>query len=224
MPSGFFVTFEGGEGAGKSTQIARLRQRLERAGVDVVATREPGGSPKAERLRRAILAGAGRAFGPFAEALMFSAARMDHLDALIRPALARGAVVLCDRFADSTRVYQGVLGAADPALVARLEDVVLDGTVPDLTFVLDISVEVGMRRAAQRRRGQGEAADRFEAEERPYHEGLRRAFRTLAEQEPSRCVLIDGERDADLVEAEIWRVMQRRLPDRLLEAARNHVA
>ena len=147
MPEGRFITFEGGEGAGKSTQVERLRQRLEARGTMVVTTREPGGSPRAERIRQSLLSGEAKGFGPFAEALMFSAARMDHLDQTIRPALERGAFVLCDRFADSTRAYQGVLGAVDEALIEKLERAVVDETRPDLTFILDVPADIGLGRA-----------------------------------------------------------------------------
>ncbi|HVL71884.1 MAG TPA: dTMP kinase, partial [Beijerinckiaceae bacterium] len=151
MAQGRFITFEGGEGAGKSTQIARLARRLTERGLDVVVTREPGGSERAERIRSTVLQGAAKALGPFAEALMFSAARRDHLDKTIRPALARGAVVLCDRFSDSTRAYQGADGGAEPGLIDALERVVVEETRPDLTLVLDLPAQEGLARAARRR-------------------------------------------------------------------------
>jgi dTMP kinase len=206
--SGRFITFEGGEGAGKSTQIQRLLQRLQRAGIKTLTTREPGGSPKAERIRESVLSGAAKAFGPFAEALLFSAARLDHLEHTIRPALARGEFVLCDRFADSTRAYQGALGRIDAALIDGLERAVVEDTRPDLTFVLDLPADVGLARAAERRTG---AADRFEGEDIAFHEALRRAFLDIARQAPQRCVVVDANRPADLVEADIWRVVEQRL-------------
>ncbi len=141
-PRGVFITFEGGEGAGKSTQIARLAATLRaQGGREVVTTREPGGTKRAEGFREALLRGVAKPFGPFAEALMFAAARIDHVDGLIRPALARGAIVLCDRFADSTRAYQGAAGGLDPALIASLERVTLEGLRPDLTLILDLPAE-----------------------------------------------------------------------------------
>ncbi len=146
--SGRFITFEGGEGAGKSTQIARLLDCLKAEGLDAIATREPGGSPKAERIRESVLSGAAQSLGPFAEAILFSAARIDHLRETIRPALARGAFVLCDRFADSTRAYQGVLGHIDASLMRALEWATIGDTRPDLTFILDVPAEVGLARAA----------------------------------------------------------------------------
>jgi dTMP kinase len=208
---GHFITFEGGEGAGKSTQIQRLLQRLQSAGVNALTTREPGGSPKAERIRDSVLSGAAKAFGPLAEALMFSAARLDHLEQTIRPALARGEFVLCDRFADSTRAYQGALGRIDAALIRALERAVVEDTRPDLTVMLDLPAEVGLARAAERRAGAGTRADRFEGEDSAFHEALRQAFLDIARQEPARCVVIDANRDAELVEADIWRVVRERL-------------
>ena len=209
--SGRFITFEGGEGAGKSTQIARLARRLTDRGIEAVATREPGGSPKAERIRRKVLAGAAKPFGPLAEALMFSAARIDHLKETIRPALARGAFVLCDRFADSTRAYQGVLGNIDPSVMRALEDATIGDTRPDLTFILDVPADTGLGRAAERRRASGEGADRFEREDAGFHARLRDAFLDIARREPGRCVVIDGSRDPDLVEADIWSSVTERL-------------
>jgi len=213
--SGFFITLEGGEGAGKSTQIRRLAARLEALGHDVVVTREPGGSPRAEAIREAILSGKGKPYGPFAEALMFSAARKDHLEKTIRPALARGKVVLCDRFADSTRAYQGASGALDPKLITGLERVVVGDTRPDLTLILDLPPETGLARA-DRRRGDSEAGiDRFEAENIQFHKKLREVFHDISREEPKRCALIDADRDAELVELDIWQMVKNRLGHRL---------
>ncbi|MGY6568058.1 MAG: dTMP kinase [Salinarimonas sp.] len=213
--SGLFITLEGGEGAGKSTQIRRLAARLEALGHDVVVTREPGGSPRAEAIREAILSGKGKPYGPFAEALMFSAARKDHLDQTIRPALARDAVVLCDRFADSTRAYQGASGALDPQLITGLERVVVGETRPDLTLILDLPPETGLARANKRRGDTTAEIDRFESENLQFHKKLRRAFHILSEEEPQRCALIDADRDAELVELDIWQTVKDRLGHRL---------
>ena len=211
-PRGVFITFEGGEGAGKSTQIARLAETLRRAGGrEVVTTREPGGTPRAEALRAALLEGVAKPYGPFAEALMFAAARIDHIEALIRPALARGAIVLCDRFSDSTRAYQGAAGGLDPALIASLERVTLEGLRPDLTLILDLPPESGLARA--RRRGEGSETDRFEAEALGFHERLRAGFRAIAEAEPERCLVIDASPDPDVVEAAIRAGLAARRPD-----------
>jgi dTMP kinase len=208
-----FITFEGGEGSGKSTQIIRLAGRLEALGERVLVTREPGGSPKAERLRSALLSGTARRHGPFAEALLFAAARLDHLRATIRPALAEGKIVLSDRFSDSTRVYQGVLGAVPEATLAAFDRLVVEDTRPDLTFILDVPAETGLARAAERRRRRGEAADRFEAEALADHERLRQAFRALAAAEPGRCVLVDAAEPAEAVEEAIWTVAKVRVLD-----------
>ncbi|MDB5628528.1 MAG: thymidylate kinase [Tardiphaga sp.] len=208
-PRGVFVTFEGGEGSGKSTQIKLLAERLARDGRDVVVTREPGGSPGAKILRHVILAGVGKLLGAEAETLLFAAARDDHVRAVIAPALARGQWVLCDRFFDSTRAYQGRVGGVDRALMESLQRVTIGELKPDVTFILDVPVEVGMRRATARR---GAAApDRFEAETIAFHQALRDAYQAIAAAEPARCVLIDADRDADTVAAAIWSALPARL-------------
>ncbi|WP_204262631.1 dTMP kinase [Methylobacterium sp. BTF04] len=209
-----FITFEGGEGAGKSTQIARLAAHLRaRTGRSVVTTREPGGSAKAEEIRAALLSGLAKPHGPFAEALLFSAARIDHLDTLIRPALARGETVLCDRFSDSTRAYQGAAGGLDPDILMRLEHVVVGETRPDLTLILDLDPAAGLARAAARAKdAQAEGIDRFEAEALEFHTRLRAAFRTIAEAEPVRCAVIDAGQAPDAVEAAIRATVAARLP------------
>jgi dTMP kinase len=206
---GRFITFEGGEGTGKSSHAKLLADRLESVGLEVVVTREPGGSLGAEIIRHVILSGAAKPFGPAAEAILFAAARDDHLAQTIRPALARGAWVICDRFADSTRVYQGILGKVDLDLILALERIVVGNDKPDLTIVLDVPVEQGLARAAKRR-GAG-AADRFEAEAAEYHVKLRDAFRSLAAQNPDRCVLIDTTPPRPEVAGHIWNDVQSRL-------------
>jgi dTMP kinase len=209
---GRFITFEGGEGSGKSSHAKRLAQRLEELGIDVVLTREPGGSLGAEIIRHVVLSGAAKPFGPAAEAILFAAARDDHLAQTIRPALARGAWVICDRFADSTRVYQGVLGEVDPNLIRALERIVVGDDKPDLTIILDVPVAQGLKRAAKRR-GAG-AADRFEAEAVEYHVKLQEAFRALAAEEPDRCVLIDTTAPREVVAERIWSEVRTRLRPR----------
>ncbi|MDF2598643.1 MAG: thymidylate kinase [Methylobacterium brachiatum] len=210
---GAFITFEGGEGAGKSTQVARLAATLRaRSGRTVCVTREPGGSPRAEEIRAALLGGVAKPYGPFAEALLFSAARIDHLDRLIRPALRRGEIVLCDRFIDSTRAYQGAAGGLDPAVIAALERVVVGPTRPDLTLILDLPPEDGLARAAGRGAGTGQGADRFEAESLAFHTRLREAFLAIARAEPQRCAVIDAARDPDSVESAIRAIVASRLP------------
>lgn len=187
---GRFITFEGGEGTGKSTQARLLADRLRALGIEVVLTREPGGSPGAEVVRHVLLSGVAKPLGEAAEAILFAAARDDHIRATIAPALARGAWVVCDRFADSTRVYQGALGHVDDKLIRALERVTVGELRPDLTFILDAPAELGLDRA-RRRRGDG-STDRFESESLSFHEELREEFRLLAMAEPRRCVLIDA--------------------------------
>jgi dTMP kinase len=204
---GRFITFEGGEGAGKTTQIRRLARALNTSGIETVVTREPGGSPGAEALREVLLSGGGKPFGAFAETILFSAARIDHLEVTIRPALHSGKWVLCDRFLDSTRAYQGVLGQVEPGLIRSIERIVVGATMPDLTLILDLPARDGLARA-RARSGQ---TDRFESEGLVFHERVRHAFQALAEAEPKRCVLIDATRPVDAIAAEIFAVVQRRL-------------
>lgn len=206
MERGLFITFEGGEGAGKSTQIQRLAARLRVKGYKLVVTREPGGSPGAEAVRHVLLSGAAEPLGSTMEALLFSAARADHVDQLIRPALQRGEVVLCDRYIDSSRVYQGVTGDLDPDLMGEIERVAIDGMMPDLTVILDIDPQTGLKRAAARRE-QGEGADRFEKEELETHARRRQAFLDIARSEPERCVIVDATLDPDIVEDAITEVV-----------------
>jgi dTMP kinase len=203
-----FITFEGGEGAGKSTQVELIAGRLRAYGNEVVTTREPGGSPEAERLREIILSGQAKNFGAFAETALFSAARIDHLRTTIEPALARGEWVVCDRFLDSTRAYQGALGNLDPRIVRALERVVVGNNMPGLTLILDLEPEEGLRRA--RLRSRGNEPDRFEAEEIDYHRSLRRAFLDIAAAEPDRIRVIDGGNTADRVADAVWREISQR--------------
>ncbi len=210
MKRGAFITLEGGEGAGKSVQTRRLAASLRARGHEVVATREPGGTPHAEALRALILSGGLRDRGPGAEALAFSAARIDHIDALIAPALARGAFVVCDRFADSTRAYQGAAGELPVQFLDRLERVVVGACQPDLTLVIDLAPEIGLARAAARR-GEG-AVDRFEAEGLNFHRALRAGFLDIARAQPARCVVIEGAGDEDSVAGAIWSAVSARVP------------
>ena len=206
---GRFITFEGGEGSGKSTQIKTLAARLDAAKVRAIVTREPGGSPGAEIIRHLVLSGMGKLLGPDAETLLFAAARDDHVRTVIQPALDQGIWVLCDRFSDSTRAYQGRLGNVSSAVLNAMERVTIGDLRPDLTFILDVPVEVGMQRAAARR-GTG-APDRFEAEDVRFHQALREAYRQIAASEPQRCVLIDASTDPGTVAANIWTALRGRL-------------
>ncbi|HEY3796735.1 MAG TPA: dTMP kinase [Caulobacteraceae bacterium] len=207
MTRGRFITLEGGEGAGKSTQIARLAERLRGLGREVAATREPGGSAGAEAIRALLLTGETDRWSPVTETLLMYAARRDHIERTIAPALARGAWVVSDRFADSTRAYQGAGGGAPEALIAALEAETLGETRPDLTLILDLPVDVGLSRAI----GRGGAELRFEAKGAAFHERLRARFLAIAAAEPARCAVIDAAGDPDAVEAAIWAAVQARL-------------
>lgn len=214
---GFFITFEGGEGAGKSTQIDRLAKKLRAKKYDVLLTREPGGSPGAEAVRHVLLSGSAEPFGPEMEALLFAAARSDHVEQMIRPAVERGAIVLCDRFLDSSRVYQGVTGELNPAFMASVERVAVNGMIPDMTLILDIDPAEGLRRATARR-GDGDGPDRFEKETLAIHRRRREAFLAIAEAEPKRCLVVDASRDPDEVEdvitAAVFAAIEARMPAR----------
>jgi dTMP kinase len=208
-----FISFEGGEGTGKSTQLRRLAERLRALGLEVVATREPGGSPAAEAIRGIILSGRAKPLGALGEAYLFAAARIDHVAEIIAPALARGAFVLVDRFIDSTRVYQGGSGGVPAETIAMLEAAAVGALRPDLTLVLDLSAELALERVAGRG-GEGEA--RFDGEPLALHQARREAFLALAAAEPERCVVVDASGDAEDVAARIWDAVAARfdLPER----------
>ncbi len=212
MGKGFFITFEGGEGAGKSTQLSRLEARLREAGHEVVVSREPGGTETAERIRGLLVSGDPGAMSSTAEALLNYAARDDHLRRLIRPALEEGKVVLCDRFMDSTRAYQGYAGDCPIALVEALEREVVGETRPDLTIIFDIDPATGLGRAGARERSNGGGEDRFERFGMEFHRRLREAFLRIAREEPERCVVVDAARPADEVEREIAAAVAARMP------------
>lgn len=204
--SGLFVTFEGGEGAGKSTQIRRLADQLRRRGHDVLVTREPGGSPGAEAVRHVLLSGAAEEFGVRMEAILFAAARNDHVEEVIRPALETGAIVLCDRFIDSSRVYQGVTGNLEPEYIEALQRIAIDGVKPDCTLILDLPAEVGLKRA--KKRAAENAPDRFEKEEIQTHEKRREAYLEIAENEPERCRVVNAERSEEEIAEEILAIVE----------------
>ena len=209
VDTGRFITFEGGEGSGKSTQAGILANRLARAGRQVLATREPGGSPAAEEIREALLSGKVWQFGPFAEALLFSVARGDHVENAIGEALLDGKWVVCDRFLDSTRAYQGATAGVAKSLINALERLTVGGLLPDITFVLDIPAEEGLQRAAERRGGG--TPDRFESQELMLHERVRRAFVDIAEEETDRCIVIDASQPEAMVAEDVWEVVLQRL-------------
>ncbi len=215
---GRFITFEGGEGSGKSTQIKKLSERLEAVHLRAIITREPGGSPGAEIIRHLVLSGMGKLLGAEAETLLFAAARDDHVRSVILPALAQGTWVLCDRFYDSTRAYQSRVGHVAPALVNAMTRVTIGDLKPDLTIILDVPVEVGLKRAAARR-GSG-APDRFESEDVQFHQALRDAYSEIARTEPERCVVIDANADVNTVAAKVWTALR----DRFFVGANSSVA
>jgi dTMP kinase len=207
MAQGPFITLEGGEGAGKSTQAARLTARLRALGCEALATREPGGSVGAEAIRALLVIGAADRWSPEAETLLMYAARLDHVERTIAPALAEGTTVVCDRFADSTRAYQGAGGGASATLIDALEHEMRDLCWPDLTLIFDLDAGAGLARAAGRASGE----TRFETKGLAFHERLRGAFLAIAAAEPGRCVLIDADAEPDAVEAEVWRAVSERL-------------
>ena len=207
MARGRFITFEGGEGVGKSTQIQRLVARLQTGGREVVSTREPGGSPGAEMIRDLVLRGAADRWSPVTETLLMYAARRDHIERVIRPALARGAWVVCDRYADSTRAYQGAAGGADPGLISAMETYVLEEVRPDLTLIFDLAPDVGVGRAIDR----AGAELRFESKGDAFHQRLREAFLGIAAAEPERCALIDASGSIEAVGQAVWAQVELRL-------------
>jgi len=204
---GRFITFEGGEGAGKSTQARTLVERLQAHGVSVVLTREPGGSEGAEALRNLLVIGEADRWTPTAETLLMYAGRSDHLSRLIRPALEAGTWVVCDRFSDSTRAYQGAGGGVSPAFIEAIEAEVVGVTRPDLTLVFDMPVELGLERAF----GRDMFEARFESKGLAFHQRLRDAFLRIAEEEPGRCALINAGGALDEVAEEVWSAVSSRL-------------
>jgi len=208
---GRFISFEGGEGAGKSTNIRLLAQALEMRGITVVSTREPGGSPGAEEIRRLLVEGDAERWDPVCEVLLHYAARRDHVERIVRPALHRGDWVLSDRFADSTMAYQGYghdLGQAD---MIRLHGLVLGGFQPDLTIILDIAVEQGLARAGHRESAEGAGEDRYERMDMEFHRRLRDGFLDIARRHPERCAVIDAAQTPEEIHRDILGLVERRL-------------
>ena len=211
---GLFVTFEGGEGAGKSTQIRLLAAVLRERGLTVLMTREPGGSKGAEAVRHVLLSSAAEAYGIRMEAILFAAARSDHVEQVIRPALSKGTVVLCDRFMDSSRVYQGITGNLEQSFIEALERVAVNGVVPDCTIIFDLPAAIGLERARKRSAGPDEQPDRFEKEELQTHEKRREAFLDIAEREPLRCRVVDATKTQEAIAAEVLAIVEPLLPIR----------
>ena len=209
--SGNFITLEGGEGAGKTTQIKLLADALKAGGLDPIITREPGGSPAAEVIRSLLVEGAVDRWQPMTEALLNFAARLEHVQATIEPALAAGRWVLCDRFADSTVAYQGYGHDLGRAVIDELHRLVLGYFQPDLTVILDIPVAEGLIRATNRERAKGSREDRYEHMDEGFHQRLRDGFLDIARRNPERCVVIDAAQEPDKVQAEIRAVVGQRL-------------
>ncbi len=206
---GRFITFEGGEGSGKSTQIKTLAARLNAMGIQTTLTREPGGSQAGERIRALLLDPAAK-LDAMTQIFLFCAARHDHVVALIEPALERGTWVLCDRFLDSSRAYQGAAGAIDPSLVRTLEQAAVGATMPDLTLILDIDPRDGLARARRRMSGT-EAPDAFEAADIGFHERVRQGYLAIAAAEPGRCAVVQAARSEADVAADIASIIRQRL-------------
>ena len=206
MSRGIFITLEGGEGTGKSTQTRRLVDRLRAEGRGVVQTREPGGSTGAEVIRNLVVAGDAERWSPRTETLLMYAARSDHLERTIRPALDAGDWVVCDRFADSSRAYQGAGGGVSPDFIEKLDAGIVGDDQPDLTLVFDLPVEVGLERAF----GRGLFETRFESKGVAFHTRLREGFLEIVRDHPERCVLIDADGTEDEIEARVWAAVQAR--------------
>lgn len=210
MPRGVFITIEGGEGAGKSTQVQRLAEALKMRGKKVLTTREPGGSIGAEEIRALLLKGSADKWDKITEALLFMAARRDHLVKTVWPAMAEGYIVLCDRFMDSTLAYQGYGYGRDEAFIAALRQlyhIIAGEFQPDLTVILDIAPEVGLRRSLDRI---GNTEQRFEHMDLTFHQNLRRAFLSFAEEEPARYAVLPADQSIEALEADILRVLDER--------------
>jgi dTMP kinase len=207
LAQGRFITLEGGEGAGKSTHVRRLCDALLSAGIEAIATREPGGAPGAEEIRKILVDGEPGRWDPLTETLLHFAARAEHLARVIRPALARGAWVVSDRFADSTMAYQGYVQGVGRSKVEEISRAVLADFRPDLTLILDVPADQGLARAAKRAHG----GTRYENMGREFHARLREAFLDIAKREAHRCVVIDATRPKDEVAAQVLAVVRERL-------------
>ncbi|WP_375642031.1 MULTISPECIES: dTMP kinase [unclassified Bartonella] len=210
--SGYFITFEGGDGVGKTVQISLLAESLSRQGYNVVTTREPGGTPGAEAIRHILLSGQAQQYGPLIEAVLFTAARVDHVTEVIAPSLQKGKIVLCDRFLDSTRVYQGLNDTVNSSLLAVLECIALNGVLPHLTFLLDMPAICGMKRANLRRK-RTEEIDYFEKDQLEIQEQRRQAFLQLAKREPHRFRVIDATGSVEAIAHQIKNICHQALLD-----------
>jgi dTMP kinase len=213
--AGLFITFEGGEGSGKTTQINRLAQTLAKSGHKVITTREPGGTPEAEKIRNLLVQREGGNWSPMSEVLLLFAARILHVDKVIKPALESGKIVISDRFTDSTRAYQGYGHGLGLDQIEDTNKLVLGDFAPDLTFILDIDPEVGLNRSERRLAGENfmgaRSEDRFEKLELEFHKRLRDGFLQIAKREPKRCIVLDATKDLDTLSAEILKHVEGRL-------------
>ena len=207
MERGRFITFEGGEGAGKSTPVSLLNDKLRHIGTKTITTREPGGAPGAEDIRNLLVTGDTDRWTPMAEALLNYAARAEHLDKTIEPALGNGTWVICDRFYDSTTAYQGYGHGMELGSLKQIHRAVIGNFKPDLTLVLDLPLDLGLERAVAR----GDGEDRYERMGREFHQRLRQGFMEIAEQEPDRCLFIDATGDIDTIADRIWQATCQRL-------------
>lgn len=214
--SGLFITLEGGEGGGKSTQARALKERLEKAGREVVLTREPGGTPEAEKIRALVVDRAGGDWSPMAETLLMFAGRAMHVRDLIEPSLKAGKMVICDRFTDSTRAYQGHAGGVSLGAIEELKTISIGALEPDLTFILDLPADVGLARSTKRNSHVKGTEDRMEKKGISYHEKLRDGYLAIAKSHAKRCHIIDATKDIDAVAADIWKIVEtsfRRKPE-----------
>ncbi len=213
--AGFFITLEGGEGAGKTTQINRLSEALAKSGRKVVTTREPGGTAEGEKIRNLLVQRDGGNWTPMAECLMFCAARVMHVNKVIRPALEEGRIVICDRFTDTTRAYQGYGHGLDLDKIEKLNEMTLGGFAPDLTFILDIDPAEGLQRSGRRLASEAlgvkQSEDKYENLDFAFHEKLRAGFLDIAKKEPERCVVIDARQSAEEIEAQIMAAVKEKI-------------
>jgi len=209
--TGFFITLEGGEGTGKTTQIELLAKELEKQGHEVILTREPGGTREAEKIRELLVDREGGNWTPVAECLLFFAARNMNAETLIKPALAAGKIVIADRFADSTRAYQGYGHGLDLEIVEKVNDLSLGTFQPDLTFILDLPAKTGLQRAGRRLQEDQSAEDRFEQLDTDFHEKLRQGYLDIAVKNPDRCIVVDAKQSIGEIAESLWSATQEKL-------------
>lgn len=216
LETGFFITLEGGEGSGKTTQINRLSSTLAAKGYQFITTREPGGTPEAEQIRNLLVQRDGGNWNAMAEVLLLFAARVMHVEQVIKPALESGKIVICDRFTDSTLAYQGYGHAMDMAKINEINTTALGGFKPDLTIILDVDAQSGLERSTKRLAGQkgySQTEDRFERMEISFHEKLRAGFLEIAKSDPQRCTVINADQEINLIEEEITNTVLKALPN-----------